>query len=324
MPQEPRPAPSAPKPDDAAWTTRAPPLVVAAAAVLLALLVPRTAGAWLPEGHLATGAITYDVVERHDPKAVAVILQLMQSHPERARFDRDLGGLTGRARERRTFELMAIWPDAARGGPFDHDIWHYSQTFVSSMRYLLPFEFGGAEEAFRRNLAIARDPRADDAARAIALCWVTHIVGDMHQPLHAALWISWRFPISDAGGNWAWVRVSDDSVPERLHWFWDSAGRPGALSRASPEEFVARLERKHPYEAESPVLHPKVAFDSWIAQTRDLAYEIVYERGALRPGTSRENAPVLQRDYIERARAVDADQIASAGNRTGALLGGLR
>lgn len=87
---------------------------------------------------------------------------------------------------------------------------------------------------------------------------------------------------------------------------------------------MARLERKHPYEAESPVLHPKVAFDSWIAQTRDLAYEIVYERGALRPGTSRENAPVLQRDYIERTRAVDADQIASAGNRTGALLGCLR
>jgi DNA-binding CsgD family transcriptional regulator len=54
------------------------------------------------------------------------------------------------------------------------------------------------------------------------------IVGDMHQPLHVALWISWRFPISDAGGNWAWVRVSEDAAPERLHWFWDSAARPSA------------------------------------------------------------------------------------------------
>ena len=294
------------------------------AAMLLALLVPRTAAAWLPEGHLATGAIAFDALERHDPEAVAVILRLMQSHPERARFDRDLGGLATRTRGRRTFELMAIWPDVARGGPFDHDSWHYSQTFASSLRHLVPFAFGGAEGAFRRNLAAARDPRADDAARAIALCWVMHIVGDMHQPLHAALWISWRFPISDAGGNWAWVRVSESAAPERLHWFWDSAGRPDALSRASPEAFVARLEREHPYEAEPPVPDPGAAFDGWVSRSRELAREVVYGRGALRPGTSPEAAPVLRRDYIEQARAVGADQIASAGNRIGALLGGLR
>jgi hypothetical protein len=139
-----------------------------------------------------------------------------------------------------------------------------------------------------------------------------------------ALWISWRFPISDAGGNWAWVRVSEDAAPERLHWFWDSAARPGALALTSPEEFVARLEDDHPYEAAPPILQPEAAFDSWVAHSRELAYEIVYERGALRPGTSRENAPVLSRDYIERARTVGANQIALAGNRIGALLGGLR
>src|SRR6266446_787381 len=139
MPQEPRPTPPAPEPEDAAWTVRARPLVVIAAAVLLALRVPRTAGAWFPEGHMATGAIAYDALERHDRQAIAVILRLMQSHPERGRFDRDLGDLIGRARERRTLELMAIWPDVSRGGPFDHDSWHYSQTFVSSMRHLVPF-----------------------------------------------------------------------------------------------------------------------------------------------------------------------------------------
>ena len=293
-------------------------------AVLLALLAPRTARAWLTEGHMATGAIAYAALERHNPEAIAVVMRLMQSHPERARFDRDLGDLLGRARERRTFELMAIWPDVARGGPFDHDSWHYSQTFASSMRYLVPFAFGGAEEAFRRSLATARDPRADDAARAIALCWVMHIVGDMHQPLHAALWISWRFPISDAGGNWAWVRVDEEATPERLHWFWDAAARPNALSRASPDEFVVRLEREHPFEAEPPVSHPQAAFDRWVSRSRELAYEIVYQRGTLQPGTAPETAPVLRRDYIEQVRAVGADQIASAGTRIGALLDGLR
>ena len=311
---------SAPKPGGVAPTLRKQ----LAVAVLLALLVPRTAAAWLPEGHLATGAIAFDVLERHDPGAAAAVLRLMQSHPERARFDHDLGDLASRARGRRTFELMAIWPDLARGGPFDHDSWHYSQTFASPLRHLVPFAFGGAEGAFKRNLATALDPRADDAARAVALCWVMHIVGDMHQPLHAALWISWRFPVSDAGGNWAWVRVSENAAPERLHWFWDSAGRPDALSRASPGAFVALLEREHPYEAEPPIPHPEAAFDEWISRSRELAREVVYERGALRPGTSPGTAPVLRRDYIERTRAVGTDRIASAGNRIAALLGGVR
>ena len=320
MLQQPRPIVPAPEPGGVAPAPRRR----LAVALLLALLLPRVAAAWLPEGHLVTGAIAFDVLERHDPEAVTNILRLMQSHPERARFDRDLGDLAGRARGRRTFELMAIWPDLARSGPFDHDSWHYSQAFASPLRHLVPFAFGGAEGAFKRNLLTARDPRADDAARAVALCWVMHIVGDMHQPLHAALWISWRFPVSDAGGNWAWVRVSEDAAPERLHWFWDSAGRADALSRASPEAFVARLEREHPFEAEPPVRNPEAAFDGWVSHSRELAREVVYRRGALRPGTAPETAPVLQRDYIEQARAVGAGQIAAAGNRIGALLGGLR
>ncbi len=56
-----------------------------AAIIVLALLVPRNALAWLPEGHLATGAIAYDALERHAPQAVAVILRLMLSHPDRPR-----------------------------------------------------------------------------------------------------------------------------------------------------------------------------------------------------------------------------------------------
>lgn len=87
---------------------------------------------------------------------------------------------------------------------------------------------------------------------------------------------------------------------------------------------MAQLEREHPFEAEPPVPNPEAAFDGWVLHSRDLAREVVYRRGALRPATARETAPVLRRDYIEQARAVGAEQIALAGNRIGALLGGLR
>ena len=292
--------------------------------LLLALAWPGAARAWLSEGHQATGAIAYDVLRRLDPLAADAAADLLLSHPERARFDRDLAAVPPQERARRLMALMATWPDLARGGPDDHPSWHYDQTLASSVRHLVPFSFGGAIDAFRRNLLLLRDPAAARADRAVALAWVMHIVGDMHQPLHAAVWLSWRLPLSDAGGNWTYVRTEDGAAPVRLHWFWDSAGRPPAGSGAGLDAFVAGLERRFPFEAEPPPGDLLAAFGTWIGHSRALAYDAVYERGAFRPGLSRTDAPVLRPDYVARAQAVGAAQIAAAGNRIGAILMGLR
>ena len=288
------------------------------------LLSPAAARAWLPEGHMATGAMAYDVLARRDKAALATVLRVMPAHPQWDRFAARLQGLDGAARDRRLFELMTTWADEARGGPFDHDDWHYSQTFASSFRHLVPFAFGGAEDAFRAQLAVARRGDAPAADRAVALCWVMHIIGDMHQPLHATVWISFRFPLSDAGGNWAWVRRREGAAPERLHFFWDAAGRDTGLSRASPDGFVAELEAALPFEAEPPVGDAVAAFDRWVAATRALSYEAVYERGAFRPGVSRGDAPVLSAEYVARTRTLGARQIGLAGNRMAGVLLGLR
>jgi hypothetical protein len=297
------------------------------AALLLlaaALAWPGPARAWLAEGHQATGAIAYDALLRHDPEAARTAVALLMAHPDRARFDAELAALPAAARGRRLMALMATWPDLARGGPWDHDSWHYDQAFASPIRHLVPFSFGGAFAAFRRNLATLRDAGAPPQDRAVALAWVMHIVGDMHQPLHAAIWLSWRFPVSDAGGNWSWVRPEEDAAPMRLHWFWDSAGRPPAPRGSAPDAFVAELERLFPFEAEAPPADPVAAFAGWVAYTRVLAADAVYEHGRFPPGLSPDAAPVLRPDYVARAQAIGAAQIAAAGNRIGALLLGLR
>ena len=272
---------------------------------------------------MATGALAYDRLAREDPAATATVVRVMAAHPDWPRFLRNLGELQGSARERRLFELMARWPDDARRGPLDHDDWHYSQKVASSMRFVLPFAFGGAEAALPRQLAVARDARAEPAARAIALCWVMHIVGDMHQPLHTALWMSGRFPITDRGGNSAWVRVAEEARPERLHWFWDSAGGVAGVGLASPVALEARLAQEHP-DREAPPANANRAFQGWVAESRRLAWSSVYDHGALQAGTTPQEAPVLSAAYVERARTICADRLASAGHRIGALLEGLR
>lgn len=294
------------------------------AAVLLAVSAAAPARAWLSDGHMATGALAYDDLVRRDPAAAAAVVRIMAAHPDRARFDAALGALQGAARDRRLFELMARWPDDVRRTPYDRDSWHYSQKLVSPWRYLLPPAFGGAERAFPRALAIARNPRAPASDRAVALCWVFHITGDMHEPLHAALWMDRRFPLTDQGGNAAWVRAAAGQPPQKLHWFWDSAGGAAGRGRDSPAELEARLERKHPDPSDPAPARPAAAFRTWVAESRTLARDVVYRRGELARSPTPGDAPLLDASYVAQTQAIATARLAQAGWRLGSLLAGVR
>ncbi len=282
--------------------------------------------AWLPPGHMATGAIAYDSLERRDPDAVAAIVSLERAHPDHARFDLLLGDAQRSVRQRKLFELMARWPDDARGGPYDHPDWHYSEKIQSSLRYVLPFAWGRARSAYLSELAIARDARAPADERAVALCWVLHIAGDMHEPEHAGLWMSRQFSLTDQAGNTAWIRTTPAMRPEKLHWFWDSAGAidPDEGRRRDPEAFAARLEAEHPDPGISPPPDPGRAFDSWVDESREISRHIVYRGGAVRLGVSPATAVLLPAGYVEQAQGVAEDRLALAGYRTAAVLQGLR
>jgi hypothetical protein len=60
-----------------------------------------------------------------------------------------------------------------------------------------------------------RDPATEAVKRAIALCWVLHLVGDIHQPLHAAALFSKDSLKGDRGGNAAFMpwRGKPENLP---------------------------------------------------------------------------------------------------------------
>ncbi len=82
-------------------------------------------------------------------------------------------------------------------------------------------------------LAVLRDPKADRTAKAEALKYVVHFVGDLHQPLHDE-------DNSDRGGNTR--QVIFEGHPDNLHWVWDS----GLLAHVNrnPEAVAADLESR--------------------------------------------------------------------------------
>jgi S1/P1 Nuclease len=60
----------------------------------------------------------------------------------------------------------------------------------------------------------------DEKEKAFELAWLMHLVGDLHQPLHAVDGISETLPGGDHGGNWVKVESENQGAYE-LHAFWD-------------------------------------------------------------------------------------------------------
>jgi hypothetical protein len=61
----------------------------------------------------------------------------------------------------------------------------------------------------------------DPEPKAIALAWLFHLVGDIHQPLHTAQLFTVDYPNGDRGANEICVRVTQAGQPMDLHRFWD-------------------------------------------------------------------------------------------------------
>ena len=161
----------------------------------LPLLAATPAQAWGPVGHRITGAIA----------------------------DQNLSG-AARAQVRLLLGVedlaeAATWPDDMKSDPADFwrktaSPWHYV-TVKEGDRYGpadAPKE-GDAITAHKRFTATLRDGKAPLEDRRLALRFIVHILGDLHQPLHAG-------GGNDRGGND--VKVTFFGQATNLHSVWDS------------------------------------------------------------------------------------------------------
>lgn len=295
-----------------------------AAALLLAATAASPALAWTRPGHMVSAAIAYDELKTRDPKAVAAILDILRHHPDPGPFEVAGGRATGEARDRRLFLQMARWPDDIRGGPYDHATWHYAQRPVvdgkapPSVRPADRLD-GDALEALALNIRVAGNPHATVAERAVALCWVMHVLGDIHQPLHAAQQFSARFPDGDRGGGLQYVNDPQGGLPISLHWFWDdSVNRLGETEAASARarELEARLPRKAFPELAAPTDPAQVP--AWQAESYALAAPLVY--AGVETGATAADAKPLPPTYVAAASQAAERRLTLAGYRLADVL----
>ena len=153
-------------------------------------------------------------------------------------------------------------------------------------------------EAIGWYLQVLKSPDAPRNEKRIALRFVAHLVGDIHQPLHAGF-------AEDRGGNSVDVRFKGRK--ENLHSLWDTA--LVELGEGIPAEIDTGIQT----EATSADLKQwqQGRPAEWALESLAIVRTRVYRLPASREITA---------SYIESARAVIRTRLAQAGARVAWLL----
>jgi nuclease S1 len=175
-------------------------------------LLPSPAFAWGKTGH----------------RVVAAIADRQLSGLARAHVEQILG-------PGESLDEAANWPDEMRSAPGDFwqktaTPWHY--VTLNGIVYDHAPSEGDALEALNRFSKTLQDPAASREDKQLALRFVVHLVGDLHQPLHNG-------KCCDKGGND--VKVTWFGKPTNLHVVWDS--QIVDEEQLSFTELAAKLER---------------------------------------------------------------------------------
>lgn len=154
-------------------------------------------------------------------------------------------------------------------------------------------------------IAELASPHTSIAERRLALQFLIHLVGDLHQPLHVG-------DNDDAGGNE--INVSAKGFKRgTLHRYWDTAvvarlGRkPESIGRALIE--LTGQNQQRLWQRGSP--------RDWTLETFNAARDIVY---AQLPTPDAAGIYVLDNVYIESSKNAAAQQLIKAGVRLAGLL----
>src|SRR5207302_7169292 len=103
-----------------------------------------------------------------------------------------------------------------------HIYWHYKYVMFSPDATALPSP-ASVDAVSQLKLMIAALPAsslATDDVRSYDLVWILHLVGDVHQPLHAVSRYTKQIPDGDAGGN-AETVIPATGETIALHTYWD-------------------------------------------------------------------------------------------------------
>jgi S1/P1 Nuclease len=242
------------------------------------LLTLAPAFSWFDKGHRIVGLIAQANLTAEARKEIGKILPGMMSLAD-----------------------AAIWPDHEGRSIRDFDPLHYVTIPENANGYDQARDCAERNcmvEALKWFLTVVPDRNAPIMTRRLALHYVAHLVGDMHQPLHAGR-------AKDTAG--IGIHVAYKGETTNLHYFWDTnlvemeAGTDEEVAKRLAANLTEKERRK--WQSGDPT--------QWTNESLVLVRSHAYEIGP---------SGELTDDYVEKARPIVRTRLAQAGIRLAWLL----
>jgi len=288
--------------------------------------------AWDDAGHKLTMYIAWEQMSlQAREQAIKILLSAPEDSHLSVLYLQDSRSVA--AKQRELFMIASTWADIVRDKNFKvryekyhKGDWHYADTFWRNVdgkvEVLKDFQEpkGKAVEQLLAFDKLLRDTAAPDADKAIALAWVLHLGGDIHQPLHTSARVTQYDPKGDQGGNLFMLSPKGATGNDRvsLHWYWDSiVGRNiPRVSDACDSDYLPPIAqammKKHP-AAKMQNRLKLGKFDEWQQEGFQIASTKLYP-ASLKFGVAPSD------NYKKMAFEISEEQIALAGYRLGAML----
>lgn len=268
-----------------------------ACCAIFTVLAPLTSYGWNATGHMVVADIAYQNLTPTARKTVdGLVGQLNKEYPEM-----------------KTFMNISYWPDSIRSQrieSFTH--WHYVDHAFSTDGTALKdvVDTDNAVWAVNTIKGVVKNDKANAFDRVRFLSFLTHIVADLHQPLHTVSYFSAAHTGGDRGGNSYNVRVNNERI--NVHKLWD--GGVGVF--ANDNTFVKASAVSTAIQEQYPQTYfgdraTNINAEDWAKEGMENAKTYVYN--------TPENQDVSS-TYIANGKELAKQQAALAGYRLAALL----
>ena len=270
--------------------------IAASLAIVLALFASASpVDAWARKGHRIIGLIARDQLS---PEAKAAVRQLMGSD--------DLPKFS--------LYLDLIKDDLQQQIPGSR-AWHYDNVPVCKTKARDQYCHAGncASGQIARHHQLLRDAQEPNHRKHFAIFVITHLIGDVHQPLHAA-------DNDDRGGNRIEVQLTEGRKKEvNLHTAWDTSFIEQLFAGKNEQMVAKNLAEKFVTKSAE---WRKGTVDAWIAESNEIAKAVTYAKlPGFACGTQFGPARLpLTAEYVQAAEGIVEEQLAKAGYRLAHVL----
>ncbi len=303
---------------------------------------------WNSSSHGIVAIIAYDLM---DTESRNKVLDLIKHHP---RYKEDfIDALpdtskfwTQTEREQWIFAQIARWSDIARGfkdemrDEYHHSTWHYinlgvfpneklKDEFGTSLPSNTNLIYNDDSEFERMNIMEAlgyiseqfESEATTKMEKAVLLCWLFHLVGYLHQPLHSSAMFTPRlFSKGDRGGNS--IKVGKYN----LHSTWDWAlGGEREISKMA--DFSDAIRKDEKLNSIGINANEELNFNRWLEESYSLAKSIEYTEDVRDTVVSTENSNsteipsfTMNDEYKFNMEEAAKERVVQAGYRLSAIL----